>query len=187
MKLTKVLVGLLAVSLCGAVGAVKNRPLVDLSSNELMSKFITSLRAGDLDNAKLYFTELKDKRAADFGVLKGSLKSELLRRFSDETLYDDWKAGKGRVPAKVTALPTKKGEVKKEEAKGGWDIAWGVEPKWDDATAVGSWSDDSSLKTKDKALASELTYAIAKMEASPLKDAFDNYIKQAKADLASIK
>lgn len=184
MKLTKVLVGLFAVSLCGTAMAVKttrvdSRTAKQMVISELVAMYIQGMRDGDLNKATIAFTELKSR--ADYKANRRMLKDELTRRFADgEKILKAWEGGARTLPTGVAvkSVVAPKTEPATTETKAGaW--AWGVEPKWD-LDLLKAWGSASvklalkkTLTADEKIDAAKIVFAVDNDKFNAIKDAND--------------
>lgn len=185
MKLTKVLVGLLAVSLCGAAVAVKKTRSVgvdtrtqgQLTAAELYSLFLKEVRKSTPDKNVLtdLFNTIMTKIEGR-GLLVNSMKSDLreyntgLDFFALESAWDKAFRAKKTLPVtKKTEIIIKQEEIKKEEGSkpGAWDTAkWGAEPAWNDEL-LKTWASkaallalEDTLTGDNKKMAAAMVYAL---------------------------
>ncbi|MCL5437006.1 MAG: hypothetical protein M1549_03975 [Candidatus Dependentiae bacterium] len=198
MKLTKVLVGLLAISLCGMAGAAGKRKAAparatikkrggkeNLDNSSLRAIVRKALKSGaDLEGAKeaidilkgrgAWRTHYRDYLMMDLGLAKNATVRQTIEGY-------------------IGAVPSRKIEEKKEEKKteitgkkGEWPTdLWDREPDWEKEPEVAAWQSKMSLETEpSKKMIPALKYAIGKMEASKIKSDVLSYIDAAKEMLA---
>lgn len=142
MKLTKALVGLLAVSLCGTAVAGK------MATPDLVAAFIQGLKDGDKAKAEMAFDALK-ARPSDYKANRRMLKDELTRRFADgEKILKAWEGGTRTLPTGVavkkvtitTPAPTTIPPTTTPTGPlvGAWPAKWGAEPDLSSDETIGA-------------------------------------------------
>lgn len=141
MKLTKVLVGLLAITLCVVANAsttkkaapkkalVDTRKTDELTGQELYGKFIEFANKKDFNKADEYLVVLR-KRPQDFDVYKQSMiyrapVPEGFTRKDIEAWILEGKAAPKFSEEELEKVETKKPAPEEKKPVSGWDKAWG--------------------------------------------------------------
>lgn len=140
MKLTKVLVGLIAISLCGmATAAVKK----GMSGADMRAGFLAAVKKNDDTRANEFLNALKGRAdwvyygvmiAGDLGAMKNG--AELIEKYDIKSTIPTRTPDEGKKPA-PGPKPEPKGAV--------WDAAWGTtEPDWNNFITLNEIAQDAT-------------------------------------------